>query len=605
VKIKTQRDAFFKDVLESFEKTTKDLKTLQAFSEAQKDALFKQTQIQTLEYKKFEEDWLVNIESFFSSLNHIIRNLKNALKYEDEILPIEKTRRTNPESIRHLIRNTRNIKEVSEDGSVVPERVLNILSEIDYGIYENRFIMTLIDRLHYYLLDRLNVIKQHIHGFEETKFKTESSFIVNNIDYRLNVDLVAVKDIDTVEIDTHNKRVYERTQEAHKIVSQMYRSDFMQTMKRYKKVKPPIMKTQIILRNPDFRNAYMLWLYLDQLHVLDYTLEQAIIDQSLTANYRNQINQILMTMFSSFYVNSGLRSGSLISDDPVIRREKPQKRDLNSYANNLSLEIPEYDLEPQLASQYYLDKAKEILADQFSKIKKTNDSLELSLKQVLLDQYSIADQVFNYHFELEQDDDVFGQLLSHTHAVKRYEEALRKYNVVKIAREVKQAGYKESLSLEKKWLNEALKLQKEALKHLARENNEEALKKTKEIEKDFSLKLAESYEKIAAEYKEKLEAEKLLIAKELEALERSYKDELEIFEAEQNKRVELALKQAELLKENKAKSYVKQEEESFDKQKKTLIIQKQKQVDSIQKKLKQNKEKIRERANKKIVSTKK
>ena len=32
------------------------------------------------------------------------------------------------------------------------------MSELDYGIYENRLIMTLIDRLYHYLLKRIEAI---------------------------------------------------------------------------------------------------------------------------------------------------------------------------------------------------------------------------------------------------------------------------------------------------------------------------------------------------------------------------------------------------------------------------------------------------------------
>src|SRR5690554_6153072 len=67
--------------------------------------------IDKTEYKKFDEDWIVKIESFFPSLNQIITNIRNTLKNEEEILPIERTRRTSNVSIRHILRNTKYIQE--------------------------------------------------------------------------------------------------------------------------------------------------------------------------------------------------------------------------------------------------------------------------------------------------------------------------------------------------------------------------------------------------------------------------------------------------------------------------------------------------------------
>ena len=134
------------------------------FLDAVNEGETKRAQQLQIEYKRFDENWLNNLETFFPSILQITKDLKSALRYEEEILPIEKTRRTNPESIRHLLRNTRYIRDVGEDGEVIPEKVLNTLSEIEYGIYENRFIMTLVDRLYNYLLQRIEIIRENIMG---------------------------------------------------------------------------------------------------------------------------------------------------------------------------------------------------------------------------------------------------------------------------------------------------------------------------------------------------------------------------------------------------------------------------------------------------------
>ncbi len=159
---KLDAKVFIDKALDNAYKITYDKSFPNLFFDAINKGLVNKSQLLKLEYKRFNEDWLSNIEIFFPSLLKITKDLKSSLKYEEEILPIEKTRRTNPESIRHLLRNTRYIKDVGEDGHVIPEKVLNTLSDIDYGIYENRFIMTLIDRLYHYLLKRIEVIKNNV-----------------------------------------------------------------------------------------------------------------------------------------------------------------------------------------------------------------------------------------------------------------------------------------------------------------------------------------------------------------------------------------------------------------------------------------------------------
>src|SRR5690554_4996584 len=117
---KNKKIELFKENLFSrMEFVYKDLLIPEVFLASTKESKNLRKQLDKTEYKKFDEDWIVSIESFFPSLNQIIRNVKNTLKYEEEILPIERTRRTNPESIRHLLRNTRYINEINENDEVV------------------------------------------------------------------------------------------------------------------------------------------------------------------------------------------------------------------------------------------------------------------------------------------------------------------------------------------------------------------------------------------------------------------------------------------------------------------------------------------------------
>src|SRR5690554_784746 len=303
------------------------------FLDAVNEGETKRAQQLQIEYKRFDENWLSNLETFFPSILQITKDLKSALRYEEEILPIEKTRRTNPESIRHLLRNTRYIRDVGEDGEVIPEKVLNTLSEIEYGIYENRFIMTLVDRLYNYLLRRIEVIKENITGSKEMNFDYKNSFKLDDTNYEVNVNIKSNEEIDIKDIDLHNYRIYEMTNDAFKIVSRIYHGPFMQVMKKYQKVKPPILKTQIILKNPDFRNAYLLWLYLDRLNALEYTLERKIKKAEFNDAYIEQIDRSLLMIFSTVFTNSDI---DVLDENIITENIKPNEVE-EDYVNNVSI----------------------------------------------------------------------------------------------------------------------------------------------------------------------------------------------------------------------------------------------------------------------------
>lgn len=558
------------------------------------------SQFDKLEYKKFDEDWIVNIESFFPSLNQIIRNLRNTLKYEEEILPVERTRRTNSQSIRHLLRNTRYIRDVTDDNEIVPSRVLNTVSEIDYGIYENRFIMTLIDRLYSYLLNRLETIKKHMHGFKQTNFKLLNEFKINEANYTINFELNAREDFDSTLIDEHNKRIYERTEAAYKVVSRMYHSDFMRTMSRYQKVKPPILKTQIILKNPDFRNAYMLWLFLDRLNVLDYTLEQRIEKKKFNDKYKDEIDKSLMMLFSTIFVNSELGQSVFEEKNVSLKTIKPTEEKLDRYVNNLNVIVPKFELEPNLATEFHLKEALEKFGEKYSKKVNLNNESPNSLKQVILDQYSISDQIFNAYFNIDQDDDVFSKLLTHNDPIKKYDEAFHKYNIAKASRQVKEKIYLDSIVLEDRWIKELLYLQKYALNSIIDKETKENKELLYKLENEYNEQIATYEQNETNNTKRVIQNQRIRNNKAVQNLTNKMNEKLKAFRSKENLKVQKAKEQLRKYKEEKLNK-IKLENKTIKDNTLTELRQDRKsEVEDINQKYKDKIDLIKEDANKQI-----
>ena len=496
-------------------------------------------QIDKTEYKKFDEDWIVEIESFFPSLNQIINNIRNTLKYEEEILPVERTRRTSNESVRHILRNTKYIKDINEDDEVYPSKVLNTVSELDYGIYENRLIMTLIDRLYHYLLRRMDAINEHIHGFKQSNFTLKNEFKIGEVNYTLNFELNAKETFDSSEIDSHNRRILERTSAAFKVVSRMYHSDFMRIMSRYKKVIPPILKTQMIQKNADFRNAYTLWLYLDRLNVLDYKLQLQTTNKVFNKDYLDQIDKSLMMLFSTIFINSDLGISIFEQEQISFEALTPIKPEVDTYTHRLNVTIPPIELESHLASEYHLDKARQLFSrKELTNIQIDNDSKNNNyLKQVLLDQYSIADQIFNAYLKLDQDNDVFNRLMIYKHPVKRYEEALNKYYMTKAARQVKEKLFLDSLTLEDKWIDELLELQEEAINSIIRSGEKHDLELIEQMNKEVNKEIATFEKNEINKTKKSLQDQRVKNNKAIKDLRDKHIAEVKSYREVQNKRM--------------------------------------------------------------------
>lgn len=529
-------------ILEEFNIRKRQSELIKSIDSNIAEGLKHYTQQQLSEYKQFDEEWIVGLESFFPSLQKITRDIRSNLKSDEEILPIEKTRRTNPESIRHLLRHTRYIKDIEENGDIIPEKVLNALHEIDYGIYENRFIMTLIDRLFHYLNRTLLTMKDLLSGTTVTHYNLQNQFQVNDIEFDFDVKVVAKEPIEISDESIQNHRIYYRLQKAFELVSSLYHSEFMRLMTRYKKVQPPILKTQIILKNPDFRQAYLLWLYLDRLHELDYKAVRETKEREITDTYEKEIDDSMLMMLLTLFENTSFGS-KITPNDKVYKKElKPEQKSIN-YANELNLnDVPIYEIEPQLASQYHLDR----MMDQFGEIYQSlriKDDSERALKQVLLDQYKIADQIYDAYFELSNDEDIFDLLLREANPVAKYQEALNKYKLVKIARDIKERLYHDSLKQEEVWIEKLNELKEQALTHLYKQITEHHDHIIEDEKIAFEKKVKQFEEMSNTRFNQEIKVRERKLTQQLKEMEKEYNNKLKNFKREEKLRIEKVKKE--------------------------------------------------------------
>ncbi|MFW6029982.1 MAG: DUF2357 domain-containing protein, partial [Halanaerobiales bacterium] len=97
--------------------------------------------------KILDLDWVEKVESILPHLDKVIRQGRSFIEQRDEVVPIEKVKKISTQSIRHLAQNTHMIAKVEDNGEVLPNSILNIYHESSHAIYENRFLLALLNKL--------------------------------------------------------------------------------------------------------------------------------------------------------------------------------------------------------------------------------------------------------------------------------------------------------------------------------------------------------------------------------------------------------------------------------------------------------------------------
>lgn len=531
------------------------------------------------ETKKFDDYWISAIESYYPYIDRIVRNYKSTLRVEEEVVIVEKAKKTGSRTVRHLAANTHLLKRPDgndDPRAVMPKKLLVEESEIEYGIYENRFIMTLIIRLGQFISSRIKILKEDVNTKKYHDVNSNIEFRIENSTYQIQLGLKEIETITQDSIAEHNQSLLQRSEELNKKMSGLMNSAFMKTMRGYKTVRSPIMKTQIILKNVDYKNCFLLWQYLDQYNSLGYELIRDEKQKRFNENYRKHLNQNALFAFSTLIYHDKFREKNAKLDLHKFKVKKAEILKINP--EDLITDPKEYQIEDTRINEYYLNKNRQLFKKMIDSYMETEPKYEIALRKALKDTMDITNSLYASYFEIDAEDDMFARLVQETNPKEDLTAADQKFKVAEIIRTLKEQDYKRSVQLEKKWYTAVLKYQKEFFTWAKDENTEFTKKDALAVKK-----ANQAYLKL--ERKKLLEDKKMQIANDNKMLlELKYKYK-EAYKKETIRIAELHRKQAERAKAK----LIKERDLAKAKLERAKEIQKKKQVKFIAK----QKEKIK------------
>ena len=241
--------------------------------------------------------WVEKIEDCLYDLDQIVNKPREETKNQSEVTPIELAKKINGESVQHLASHTQFIKEVDDNGDVMPSKILSHFNVENLHTYENRFIATFIRRLVLFIEKRYQFIVNQINMERDEILISKNQSIVNGNVVEIESKVTVRKeDTDKSVIDT--KKYIERVMKVRQFVHYYYTSPFMKELKTDKDVRKPILQTNIIRKNPLYRKCYETFLFIEKFDSLgvSYKLEEKFADfkedDLNKLNYLNMLNYL-------------------------------------------------------------------------------------------------------------------------------------------------------------------------------------------------------------------------------------------------------------------------------------------------------------------------
>lgn len=517
--------------------------------------------------KKIDLKWVEEIEACIIPLDNIIRVPRKFIVQEEEIVPIERARKITNESIRHLAQHTNMIAKVEGD-DVTPNQILNVFREESYEVYENRFVFTLMQNLVRFIDVRYNVLFNISDDDNMASLKMESDFTRGRekIQYKLEVSAQSAgSDIDgEAGPDGENATAFQRIERVKRIINEYANSSFMKELRNCVPVRPPIMRTNAIQKNPNFRACLKLWQFIQSYNELGYEITVKESNDMVSAEYMNELNRMTA-------MNYMLLKANTLSEDAVGKQKKRKLKPklLKRLAEEL---VMDYDMEEVEIQRVFVDEVKRVSRKKIEGEKKIQEAIQRALDAENARKKAIEDKIkakIAHEKEMER-----RRIAREKERIRKEKEKERQRIKREKEREKARIAKEKALAKEKarKEKERAAKLKAQEEARLAKEKQREEMRIAREkaaklakIEKEKAAKAkAKEKERKAKEIAAQKAKEKAAAAKQREkeaiAKARAAQAEKERLAKEKAKQKAAAAKAAQAEKERIAKEKAKQKE---------------------------------------------
>ena len=277
-----------------------------------------------------DNEWVKNIEEGLEFVEKAVQEERQFIRVNGEVVPIEKVKRISKDSVEHLAKHSEMITHVpeEEDDNIVPDKLYMVEKLSDYAVYENRFLYMLLSYLRDFIHYRLEKI--------ETLRRTYIS------DLSVSKNIKTKKRVFTLETTIHEERLdnpypivdtasaamVKRIENCQSIVNMLLGTDLMMQVAKSPMIKPPIVKTNVLKMNNNFKRALALYDYIASYKGEGFTFKAV---ENNFAPYSDKFadelaDSLLLAAFTAYKVGNGIED---LLETEYKEEEKRRKEEEN------------------------------------------------------------------------------------------------------------------------------------------------------------------------------------------------------------------------------------------------------------------------------------
>lgn len=355
-------------------------------------------QVNRVLHKVVDETWLTVVEEGIESIFKIVDKPRRFIATKEEVVPVALAKKISADSVRHLSQNTQFIA-TNAAGEMQPTKILNVTTEESYDLYENRFVYHLIQRLFAFVDKRTDVIFWAT-GDETCNVMSMESKVddaYEQISYK--VEMTVKNKQSLVENDTDNMSVFKRIDRVRRMSRVLRQSSFCEIMNGCAKVLSPIQRTNLMMKDPDYRACYKLWQFIESYDEVGFSIEEQDSTMEFDEEYLLQMYINMITNYTVF--KSLLESDPRKMNEIAVEKKEPVKpkfikeikEEIVDDPNILDVEIRKVFVEEVIQAQLDAEAALEQEKQHTQELEQTVSEMQFSMSDLQWQIDSLSEQL--------------------------------------------------------------------------------------------------------------------------------------------------------------------------------------------------------------------
>ena len=221
-----------------------------------------------------EEDWMDAIEAGLVFVEKAIREERQFIHSNGEVVPIEKVKHVSKESVQHLARHSNLITKERRGEDMIPDHLYSVEKLNDYAVYENRFLYMLLCYLRDFITIRYEKVLDLSNCYDGA-LRMKKAVVLPSRKLDCCIELRDKRKNDSVLRESNPaKAAIDRMDLMLKAVLALLATPLMEIAGKAPKLKPPITKTNVLKMDNNFKGAMALYDYIVSYEGAGYTVEE-------------------------------------------------------------------------------------------------------------------------------------------------------------------------------------------------------------------------------------------------------------------------------------------------------------------------------------------